>query len=370
MSPPRPLLLPCFLLIIATGCGRDSGDREVVQRVKKTPAIDAPTKKGSSVVSPAPVVTSLSASTIPVDPGDGERAGDFPYLSQRTVCDRSKTKVTDDYKRVARFAEVLFLGSDPLSDVEENRYGDDFWEALSGQMQEKLDRNPTVSAYVSDLGKRLARHASRTAIRYKFHVLDESEPNAFALPGGRIVIHTGLLDLLENEAQLAMVLAHEIGHIEHRHGNEKLQLARKVLGGVNNLTVLLATFLQLPTSSKHEEEADSYALSLLIKDGLSPFQGVRFFEVILPGKHTLTEKISLELKTGDPDIDKLISEVADNPIVKEFENMVMTHPSGAQRACRLKQRIHDQLKNQPNEWFRVGQEPYRKALGDISKRRR
>lgn len=353
-----------LLFLVLSGCdSEEREDREVVRK-SKTPIKTAEAADGPSATSERSAAADRGAMTEAAtpNPGDAERGQDFPYARSRIHCDRSKTRVTDDYKNFARFTEDIFLGSDPLSDAEEARYGDRFWKAMSDQMGRDLDRNASLTAYVRGVGNRLAARAERKNIQYRFHVMDKDELNAFAMPGGHIVVYTGLLDKLENEAQLATVLAHEIGHIEHRHGNQKLQFAKKILGDVNDFTVMLTTFLQLPTSTKHEEEADTYALSLLIKDGTSPFQGVRLFETIMPGKNTLTEQIVLDLKTGDEELDKIIREIAENPLFKEMENLLSTHPAGAQRACGLKQQIHDELKDQPDRWFRLGTRTYKAAV--------
>jgi len=89
-----------------------------------------------------------------------------------------------------------------------------------------------VVAYVRSLGSRLAASAnqvtpdpSRPALEWEFHVLDSSVINAFALPGGKVFVSRGLMERMQNEAQLAGVIGHEIGHVTARHGNERLTQA-------------------------------------------------------------------------------------------------------------------------------------------------
>ena len=81
-----------------------------------------------------------------------------------------------------------------------------------------------LGAYVNSVGQRTAAVSHRSNIPYYFAVVDSSVVNAFALPGGYIYITRGLLTRLENEAQLASVLGHEIGHVTARHGMKRLQL--------------------------------------------------------------------------------------------------------------------------------------------------
>jgi len=94
--------------------------------------------------------------------------------------------------------------------------------------------DPQISEYVDTVGQRVAKVSHRPEIPYHFTVVDSSVVNAFALPGGYIYITRGLLAKLDNEAQLASVLGHEIGHVTARHGIKRLQytLGFNVLLGV------------------------------------------------------------------------------------------------------------------------------------------
>ncbi len=76
---------------------------------------------------------------------------------------------------------------------------------------------PALTAYVESVGNRLAAQAKRD-LPYEFHVLNDSTPNAWALPGGKIVVNRGLLTELNSEAELAAVLGHEIVHADAAHG--------------------------------------------------------------------------------------------------------------------------------------------------------
>src|SRR6476646_11000481 len=89
---------------------------------------------------------------------------------------------------------------------------------VTSEIVPKLERdfggtfgNSAVQRYVSDVGTRTARYSGRDDIPWQFKVLDSQQINAFALPGGKVYITRGLLARLENEAQLASILGHEIG---------------------------------------------------------------------------------------------------------------------------------------------------------------
>lgn len=103
-------------------------------------------------------------------------------------------------------------------------------------------QDAALSQYVEEVGQKLARQAGSATTPYKFdfHVLrDPQTINAFALPGGQVSITMGLLTKLKNEAELAGVLGHEIGHVMARHGAEHLakqQLTQGLVGAVGIAT--------------------------------------------------------------------------------------------------------------------------------------
>lgn len=88
---------------------------------------------------------------------------------------------------------------------------------------------PSLTTYVNEIGQKLARESDRPDLPYEFVVLNNGTPNAWALPGGKIAINRGLLSALENEAEMAAVLAHEVVHAAARHSAQ--QMERQTLGG-------------------------------------------------------------------------------------------------------------------------------------------
>ncbi len=91
--------------------------------------------------------------------------------------------------------------------------------------------DPDLTRYVSSLGGLLARTSELPNLKFTFTVLDTPMVNAFALPGGYVYVTRGLLALANNEAQLAGVLAHEIGHVTARHAAERYGQATLAQGG-------------------------------------------------------------------------------------------------------------------------------------------
>lgn len=100
----------------------------------------------------------------------------------------------------------------------------------------KLAQDPLLRKRVDDIGRKIVAVSDRQDIDYHFEVLDDEEVNAISLPGGYIYVNKGLVDVVDNDDQLAAVLAHEVGHIVARHSIKKLQ----ALQGYSLLRVLFA----------------------------------------------------------------------------------------------------------------------------------
>lgn len=100
-----------------------------------------------------------------------------------------------------------------------------------GQLKEQIEpfENPELQEYVSRIGRSLVPDwIDPNEFNFNFTVIDDPTLNAFALPDGTVVVHTGLLSVLENEAQLATVIGHEIAHATHRHGYRGYKNAQKM----------------------------------------------------------------------------------------------------------------------------------------------
>jgi len=100
--------------------------------------------------------------------------------------------------------------------------------------------DPELTVYVREVGQKLAKVSDRPNLPYEFVVLNNSTPNAWALPGGKIAINRGLLVKLDDEAQLASVLAHEIVHAAARHGAQRMQQGMIISAGMAGLGLALS----------------------------------------------------------------------------------------------------------------------------------
>jgi predicted Zn-dependent protease len=159
------------------------------------------------------------------------------------------------------------------------------------QQQGGFYRDGGLEAYVQGVGMRLARVSHRPNLNYRYRVLNSSVPNAFALPGGFIVINRGLLVGLKSEAEMAAVLGHETGHVTAKHSLAGYQraLATNVLlagisvglgsrAGVMELSGITASLVNNGFSREQEREADWLGIDYMVKAGYNPEGAVRLQE--------------------------------------------------------------------------------------------
>jgi predicted Zn-dependent protease len=155
-----------------------------------------------------------------------------------------------------------------------------------------LLNNTRVDAYVNALGTRLASRATGEKYPYQFKVVDDKAINAFALPGGYIYVNRGVFDAADTEAQLAGVIAHEIGHVALRHSASQVskaaisQLGIQILGGIGgNVGSMMGSLgmggmdlLLLKNSREAENQADLLGTQILYDSGYNPTAMAEFFE--------------------------------------------------------------------------------------------
>lgn len=168
--------------------------------------------------------------------------------------------------------------------------------------QEILDQQPQSSnaAYnelVTRIGQRIAAVANRPDYEWDFRVLASEEQNAFCLPGGKVGVYEGMIPLCQNEAELAVVISHEVAHALQRHGGERMsqgyvtnafenavKYATKGRDEVLQQRILTAYGVAskygvvLPYSRQHELEADRVGLLLMAQAGYDPTVAPGFWE--------------------------------------------------------------------------------------------
>jgi Zn-dependent protease with chaperone function len=158
-------------------------------------------------------------------------------------------------------------------------------------------QNAVLQRYVQTVGARLAdtTEARQSEFPFTFTVIADPSVNAFALPGGPMFIHSGLIQSVDNEAQLAGVMAHEMSHVILRHGTQQASkanmlslpaaLAGAILGGRNSMLGQLASMgvgfgansILLKYSREAESEADALGTHLMAAAGWDPAELAKFF---------------------------------------------------------------------------------------------
>lgn len=158
----------------------------------------------------------------------------------------------------------------------------------------KVVDNSELQAYIGTVGRKLTSSADAGEFPYTFKVVVDKSINAFALPGGPMYIHTGLLAAADNESQMAGVMAHEVSHVALRHGTNQaskqqmLQLPAMLVGQATGSGGLLGTLSQLGInlgansvllkfSRGAETEADLLGTRLMHNAGYNPTELANFF---------------------------------------------------------------------------------------------
>jgi predicted Zn-dependent protease len=168
----------------------------------------------------------------------------------------------------------------------------------------KLSADAASTATVRRVGERIAKAANRPDYKWEFNLVEDKTPNAFCLPGGKVVVYTGILPFTKDETGLAVVMGHEVAHALARHGAERMstgelagiagQTAAIIFGGGNPETekqveqafgIGSSVGLLLPFSRHQESEADEIGLLLMAKAGYDPRQAIDFWKRMEQGQN-------------------------------------------------------------------------------------
>lgn len=232
--------------------------------------------------------------------------------------------------------QLKLIGSSQMAQM-----GDTSFEEL--KKQQTVSNDPAQNKYVKCVTHRLLESMGEKPSEWEILVFKDESPNAFALPGKNVGVHTGMLSLVKNQGQLAAVIGHEIGHVLANHGNERvsqgllaqagLTAADLVLGRDSKSDQLIVAALGLgaqfgvllPFSRKQETEADRLGLKYMAESGFDPTQAAELW--------------------------KLMSSAAGGGSPPEF---LSTHPSPSSRIKDLSARApnymdaYQAVKNKPN----------------------
>lgn len=209
-----------------------------------------------------------------------EQAGD-KYFKQYQKNLNSKIKTSGILGTIGQVATGNKLGALEIGQAllaGEKVAGESFAQSIKAQS--KMVNNQKQLTYLNDIGQRLAKLMGRDEFEYEFNIIEDPTPNAFALPGGKIFFHTGMLELMDSEAELAGVLAHEIAHSVLSHSYKSIgesaltstasnlisSLAGREVGAASRVGGLL---LNQKFSRDKEKQSDILGLRVLDAAGYS-----------------------------------------------------------------------------------------------------
>jgi predicted Zn-dependent protease len=221
---------------------------------------------------------------------------------------------------------------------DEKKLGKEFYDKM--EEHKLILNNKILKDYVTKIGNLVLAQTIKAPFNFNFYIIDSTAINAFATPGGYIYINKGLIMAAENEAELAGVIAHEIGHANARHvasiieKSQKLNMAALAamlagvfLGGGGQSSVAIAAFslagagsMTLRYMREHEEEADRLGLEYLVRAGYYPAAMIDFLKIMKQNEF-LSKTMPSYLQTHPGTDDRII--YMDSLILTQY------HQSGA-----------------------------------------
>ena len=182
--------------------------------------------------------------------------------------------------------QLLYMPDDQV-----NQMGLQAFDSMKSK--EPISQNPRYNQFAQCVASALTREVGG---QWEVVVFEDKTLNAFALPGNKIGVHSGLINLVDNQDQLAAVIGHEIGHVMSRHSNERLSQETAVNTGLSMIQAVAqpqSTLGQttmgllgvgaeygvlMPYSRLHETEADTIGLDLMARAGFDPRQSVNLWQ--------------------------------------------------------------------------------------------
>ncbi len=217
-------------------------------------------------------------------------------------------------------SQLLFVSSGQMAQL-----GASAWSDL--KKQQRVSTNTRYTSRVQRVAPKIIAASGGNPAQWDVQVFDSKDLNAFALPGNKVGFYTGILDLMENDDQIAAVMGHEVAHVVYNHSGERysqstlaqtgLTVAQVAVSGNQYQNQILGVLglgaslgVILPFSRKHELEADKFGLRYMHRAGYNPNETIRFW----------TKMASQKGGGGPPEI-------------------LSTHPADATRIAQLQREI-------------------------------
>ena len=216
----------------------------------------------------------------------------------------------------------------------ENSLGAESYEEYKKEYPKST--NAEYNAALERCGNAIKAVAGVDDFEWEFTVLDSEIQNAFCLPGGKVAVYSGIMDSMDNEAELAFVVGHEIGHAVARHGGERM--SRSILQSVGGILVSAAfdsevidaiygtgteLGVMLPYSRSNESEADVIGLILMARAGYDPSASYTFWKRFTNNAEGASKLESI-LSTHPCDSDRIRAMEENEPAAREEYNRAKT----------------------------------------------
>ena len=191
--------------------------------------------------------------------------------------------------------QLLFVSQGQMAELASSA-----WSDL--KQKEPITTEAKYVNRVNRVAPKIIRAAGGNPAEWEVRVFKSDQINAFALPGGKIGIYTGILDIMENDAQIAAVMGHEVAHVNFNHSGERysqtaaaqtaLSAGSAIAGGGQVSTAAVQALglgaqygVLLPFSRKHELEADKFGVRYMARAGYDPSEAVKFWEKMAAQKN-------------------------------------------------------------------------------------
>ncbi|TAF50811.1 MAG: hypothetical protein EAZ61_11900 [Oscillatoriales cyanobacterium] len=181
---------------------------------------------------------------------------------------RSSTAVFDGLQLV----QLMAMGESGIGEFVSNQV----------KQQSTIITDPEAVAYINDLGQKVAQRMGRDEFEYEFYIIEDDSLNAFALPGGKVFIHTGALAAAKTEAELVGLLGHEVGHAVLSHGFKRIVRGQLIASLAREIPLgnILYNLISLDYSREHERQSDIIGTRVLANAGYAA-DGLRNFMATL-----------------------------------------------------------------------------------------
>lgn len=181
-----------------------------------------------------------------------------------------------------------------IPESQEVQLGNDAFQQIMAQ--ERRSSNSRQTEMLGRVGRQVASVSERPDYQWQFELIASKQVNAFAVPGGKVAFYEGIMPFCQNEAGVACVMGHEVGHAVARHGAQRMSQQLAAQGALSmidlslsrnsaNRNVIMGALgvgatvgVLLPYSREHEYEADQLGLNYMAKAGYDPAEAVAFWE--------------------------------------------------------------------------------------------